>query len=317
MQSLRIAYAGTPDFAVPALEAIINSHHQLVAVLTQPDRKSGRGRKISKSAVKQSVTSLNVQILQPENINTDESINELSSLNLDLLVVAAYGQIFSQRLLNLPKMGCINIHASLLPKWRGASPIQHAILAGDEKSGITVMQMQKDMDAGDIWLQAQCPIHDDDNAQSLHDKLAQLGGSIILEAIETVTQKFSIATPQDPLLVSYCSKLKKNDGLINWNEPAKEIWRKVRAFHPWPGAFTSLNGRRLRITKANLAGSVIPPNIPPGTVHEASKSGITVVTGKDSIVIIELIPEGGKRVSAADFTNSNQLENQKLGEVIN
>ncbi|MDW3095983.1 MAG: methionyl-tRNA formyltransferase [Gammaproteobacteria bacterium] len=317
MQSLRIAYAGTPEFAVPALEAIMHSHHQLVAVITQPDRKSGRGRKISKSAVKQSVTSRNVRVIQPENVNSDEDINELSKLNLDLLVVAAYGQIFSQKLLNLPKMGCLNIHASLLPKWRGASPIQHAILAGDRVSGITIMQMQQAMDAGEIWLQAECPILDNDNAKSLHDKLAKLGGSIILEAINLVSQKATEPKPQDPLLVSYCSKLKKNDGLIDWSESAQLIWRKVRAFHPWPGAYTRFNGRRLRITKAYLAEPITSTKSLPGMVFEASKSGIVVITGKGNLVITELVPEGGKRVSAADFANSNQLKNQKLGETIN
>ncbi len=316
MQSLRIAYAGTPEFAVPALEAIMHSHHQLVAVFTQPDRKSGRGRKISKSAVKLSASSKNVQINQPENINADDSIDELSKLNIDLLVVAAYGQIFSQELLNLPKMGCLNIHASLLPKWRGASPIQHAILAGDKISGITIMQMARAMDAGDIWLQAECPIDDDDNAESLHNKLAQLGGTIILKAVDLVTQNSINPTPQDSALATYCSKLKKTDGLIHWRDSAQEIGRKIRAFHPWPGAYTSLNGRRLRITKAQLAESEASQNISPGTVLEASKSGITVVTGKDNLVITELVPEGSKRVSAADFVNSNQLQNQKLGEIL-
>lgn len=156
MQNLRIVYAGTPEFAVPALEAITRSQHQLVAVLTQPDRKSGRGRKISKSAVKQAITSEKIPIFQPDNVNNDKVLSELLNLNIDLIVVAAYGQIFSEELLNLPKLGCINIHASLLPKWRGASPIQHAILAGEDTSGVTIMQMQRAMDAGDIWLQVEC-----------------------------------------------------------------------------------------------------------------------------------------------------------------
>ena len=195
--SLRIAYAGTPEFSVPALEAIMHSHHQLVAVLTQPDRKSGRGRKISESAVKQSLTSENVLLMQPENVNDEEIIEHLNQLDLDLIVVAAYGQIFSVQLLDLPRLGCINIHASLLPRWRGASPIQHAILAGDECSGVTIMQMASSMDSGDIWLQATCPISDQDTSDTLHNKLAALGGSVILEAINKVAEGNYTPAPQD------------------------------------------------------------------------------------------------------------------------
>ncbi|MFK7795236.1 MAG: methionyl-tRNA formyltransferase [Gammaproteobacteria bacterium] len=313
MQSFRIAYAGTPEFAVPALEAINHSSHELVAVLTQPDRKAGRGRKISKSAVKQSINSANVLILQPERVNDDEVLSQLSALNIDLLVVAAYGQIFSQTLLDLPKLGCINIHASLLPKWRGASPIQHAILAGDSVSGVTIMQMQRAMDAGDIWLQSECMISEEDSAQSLHDKLAVLGGKLILEAIDVVADQSNEPTPQDSSKVSYCSKLKKSDGMIIWTEPADLILRKVRAFHPWPGTYTLLNGRRLRITKVMLIQEDVQ-GIKPGTITEVSKQGINVSTGENTLVICELVPEGGKRVSAVDFSNSNVLENQLLGD---
>ncbi len=314
MQSLRIAYAGTPEFAVPALEAIINSPHQLVAVLTQPDRKSGRGRKITESAVKKSITSSKTLILQPENINDVKVIAQLSELRIDLLIVAAYGQIFSQPLLDLPRWGCINIHASLLPKWRGASPIQHAILAGDRISGVTIMQMQRAMDAGDIWLQSECNVTSEDTAQSLHDKLAELGGKSILNAILVATQDGVKPIPQDNCSASYCSKLKKSDGLIAWNEPAQIILRKVRAFHPWPGAHTLLNGRRLRITKA-LLGVEKLLNRQPGAIVGISKAGISVATGENTLVIVELVPEGGKRVSATDFSNSNILENQVLGHI--
>lgn len=313
MQSLRIAYAGTPEFAVPALEAIKNSDHELVAVLTQPDRKSGRGRKISKSAVKKSVTSSKVLIIQPENINDDEEIILLSELKIDLIVVAAYGQIFSQQLLDLPRLGCINVHASLLPKWRGASPIQHAILTGDRVTGVTIMQMQRAMDAGDIWFQSECDIENEDTAQSLHDKLANLGGEAILEAIKIVADGSDKPRPQDPGGISYCTKLKKSDGLIVWSESAEQILRKVKAFHPWPGTYSLLNGRRLRITKAYL-GIENTQQATPGTIIEISKLGISVATGEKTLIICELVPEGSKCVSATDFSNSNSLENQVLGE---
>ena len=314
MQSLRIAYAGTPEFAVPALEAIRNSDHELVAVLTQPDRKSGRGRKISKSAVKESLTSSKVLILQPENVNDDEMITLLYELNIDLIVVAAYGQIFSQQLLDLPRLGCINVHASILPKWRGASPIQHAILTGDSVSGVTIMQMQRAMDAGDVWFQSECDIENEDTAQSLHDKLANLGGKAILEAIKIVAEGSNKPHPQNPSGISYCTKLKKSDGLILWSESAEQILRKVKAFHPWPGAYSLLNGRRLRITKANQ-GIENTQQASPGTIIGVSKQGISVATGKKTLIISELVPEGGKCVSATDFSNSNILENQVLGEI--
>lgn len=316
MRPLRIAYAGTPEFAVPPLRAIMASEHSLAAVLTQPDRKSGRGRKISESAVKQTIKSSNVPIYQPENVNDRESILQLSELNLDLLVVAAYGQLFSEDLLNLPKLGCINIHASLLPRWRGASPIQHAILAGDSESGVSIMQMQRGMDAGDIWLQSACKISDDDTSNTLHDKLASLGGGIILKAIDLVANDQHVPQPQDSMKATYCSKLKKKDGAIDWHEPASQILRQVKAFHPWPGAYSHLNGRRIRITKALLGGDS-PQDSQPGAVIELSKAGITIATAEKSLILCELIPEGGKCVSASDFSHSNALENQVFGDPSN
>lgn len=312
--SLRIAYAGTPEFAVPALAALENSQHELVAVLTQPDRKSGRGRKISKSAVKQAITSSKVTLMQPENVNNEITLKQLAEFNLDLIVVAAFGQIFSQKLLSLPRLGCINIHASLLPRWRGASPIQHAILSGDNKSGITIMQMATAMDAGDIWLQAECPIDLNDTSESLHNKLAILGGEAILDAIDKIMSGNQVPLTQNTSKVTYCGKLKKADGLINWHEPAEIIMRKIRAFHPWPGAYTFLDGRRLRITRAETGGACIMSEISPGTVCDIGKRGFTVKTGDESgVLVTELVPEGGKKVSAVDFTNSNSLQHQQLG----
>jgi len=311
--ALRIIYAGTPEFAVPALLSIVNSQHQLVAVLTQPDRQSGRGRKVTESAVKKAVKSGNVEILQPENVNSEDTIMRLNELAPDLMIVAAFGQLFSAEVLNIPRYGCINIHASLLPRWRGASPIQHAILAGDARSGISIMQMTRAMDAGDIWLQADCPIAPDDTAQSLHNKLADLGGKVILEAISQVTGGQHTPRPQDQQNVTYCSKLKKTDGLIDWDRPAKIILRKIRAYYPWPGAFTSLNGRRLKITLAESAGTVID-HAQPGEICGISKTGIMVAAAEGTAICIkQLVPEGGKNVSAADFSHSNILENQRLG----
>ena len=313
--NLRIAYAGTPEFAVPALKALEASQHEVVAVLTQPDRKSGRGRKISKSAVKQAITSSNVLLMQPDDVNDDETLEALFQLNLDVIVVAAYGQLFSQRLLNLPRLGCINIHASLLPRWRGASPIQHAILSGDKESGVTIMQMTRAMDAGDIWQQSKCLIDECDSSESLHDKLAQLGGVTITEALAKIVSGQETPLAQDQSRVTYCTKLNKKDGLIDWLEPADVIIRKIRAFYPWPGSYTFYAGRRLRITQAQVSKEVIEDsNLPPGIVCGISTQGFTVLTGDGSgILITELVPEGGKKVSAVDFSHSNILDGRRLG----
>lgn len=241
--NLRVAYAGTPEFAVPALEALGHSRHELVEVVTQPDRRAGRGRKIVESAVKKSALSSKLPVFQPEKINSKKALAHLAVLQIDLFVVAAYGQIFSPDLLALPRLGCINIHASLLPRWRGASPIQHAVLNGDEMSGVTIMQMGEAMDAGDIWFQESCKIEESDTAQSLHNRLAVLAGNIILPAMDVVLGGNDKPQPQMQNLVTYCSKLQKSDGLIDWQQPAEQITRKVRAFFPWPGAFTRYRGK--------------------------------------------------------------------------
>ena len=234
MQTLRLAYAGTPDFAVPALKSLLQSHHDLVVVITQPDRKAGRGRKVTQSAVKIAASSENVQILQPENINSEESLNTLRMMNLDIMIVAAFGQLFTMDLLNLPKMGCINIHASLLPNWRGASPIQHAILSGDEISGVTIMQMSKEMDAGDIWEQYPCKIDDHDTAKSLHDKLSALAGDTILGALDTVSTEGVFPEPQKDKNVSYCNKLKKEHGHL-FSGKRQQALLKEKSEHFIPG----------------------------------------------------------------------------------
>ena len=312
MQKLRIAYAGTPDFAVPALNSLFRSKHDVVAVITQPDRKSGRGRKISQSSVKMLASSENVQILQPERINSSDTLNVLRAMNLDIMVVAAYGQIFSEELLNIPNLGCINIHASLLPKWRGASPIQHSILSGDKNSGVTIMQMCLEMDAGDIWLQDQCEIEEQDTSSSLHDKLSDMGGNIILQSLDSLLNEDCHPEPQDNDSASYCAKLKKEHGQIKWEEPASIIERKVRAFFPWPGSYTFFNNRRLRIVEVGKP-ITIDNSKQPGTVLECSSNGMLVATGQGAILINKLVPEGGKQIYASDFANSNKLENEILG----
>ena len=253
---MRIAYAGTPEFAVPALKALAASGHQILAVISQPDRRIGRGQKLGFSPVKQAALELDLRILQPSNINSEESLAQLQALNLDLMVVAAYGQLFSDSVLQLPEYGCINIHASLLPRWRGASPIHHAILADDKETGISIMQMVKRMDAGAVWAKDSCAITESDNSQTLHDKLLPLCGPLLLSAIERVASSEISPTDQQEADAVYCTKMKKEDGLVDWSLPASEIERRQRAYYPWPGCYTLLGDQRLSLTQVSTAVSV-------------------------------------------------------------
>lgn len=302
---MRIAYAGTPEFSVPALLALTESSHHVCLVITQPDRPAGRGKKLMPSAVKTLALDQDLPIFQPTKINTAESLAELAKLELDVLVVAAYGQIFSQELLSLPKLGCINIHASLLPRWRGASPIQHAILAGDTKTGVSIMQMQQAMDAGDIWMQESCAISDEDTAQSLHDRLADLGAPALLQALSIIKVGDQQPNPQLEDQVTFCSKLKKSDGIIDWSHAAKDIMRQIRAYYPWPGSYTHLGERRISISHACEEANSSDET--PGKVLDCGANGILVQCGQNAVRILELTPAGGKRVQAKDFANSNQL----------
>jgi len=311
--SLRIAYAGTPEFAVPALKCLLDSHHECVCVITQPDRPAGRGRKISESAVKVLANEANVPIFQPQNINDEASMAYLRELRCDLMIVAAYGQLFKRPLLELPQYGCINIHASLLPRWRGASPIQHAILHGDDNSGVTIMQMAQKMDAGDIWYQSQCAIEAQDTAQSLHDRLATMGAECLLIAIGRVMDESSEAAMQDPQQVEYCGKLQKSDGLIEWSADAVHIDRQIRAFFPWPRAYTYLDGKRLGILSAQVQDCE-HHSAAPGTVVRADKRGLWVATGHGCVSLQRVILEGGKAMSGQEFTCAYAVLDQRFGD---
>lgn len=314
MPCLRIAYAGTPEFSVPALQSLLTSDHQVIAVITQPDRRAGRGKKLSPSPVKIAALNADIPVLQPNNINALEVINELQQLDLDMIVVAAYGQLFTKDVLNIGKYGCINIHASLLPKWRGASPIQHAILAGDKETGVSIMQMQKGMDAGDVWLQSSCVITADDTSESLHQRLAELSGDALLQAIDLIIEGKQTPEKQRADAVTYCEKIQKNDGLIDWSDSAQNIIRKLRAYHPWPGIFTFFGERRVRITSAveekcnNVTDKV-------GVVLDKGQAGILVSCGTHCLRIQELVPAGGKRMKAVDFANANTVLGLTLGQL--
>lgn len=303
MPSLKIIFAGTPDFAASALSALIDSEHDIVAVYTQPDRPAGRGRKLHSSPVKEFALEHNIPVLQPENLKQAETQEKLRTFNADVMVVAAYGLILPQVVLDIPRLGCLNIHASLLPRWRGAAPIQRAIAAGDKKSGITIMQMNAGLDTGDILQISSCPITDKDSGGDLHDRLAEIGATSILETLKILESDQLKATVQDDALATYAHKLDKKEAIIDWQKSAADIERLVRAFNPWPVAFTYLNDKTLRIWQAQA----LPDNseLETGTVITCDKKGIDISCGEGVLRILKLQPSGSKAMDVAAFMNGH------------
>lgn len=291
---MNIVFAGTPEFAAIALDALLHAGHAVPLVLTQPDRPAGRGLKTKPSAVKSLAASRGLPVLQPPTLKDKGIIDAVAALRPDALVVAAYGLMVPQTLLDMPRLGAINIHASLLPRWRGAAPIQRAILAGDAQTGITIMQMDAGLDTGAILLQEAIPIGVDDTAQSLHDRLAKLGGQLIVRALAAPLA----ARRQDSTAATYADKIDKREALIDWSENAETIERKVRAFNPVPGASSTFNGERIKIWRARLERGV---SAPPGTVCETGPAGIVVACGSNGLRLLELQRAGGKRLPAAVF----------------
>ncbi len=296
---LRLIFAGTPDFAAEALHALIRSPHEIVAVYTQPDRPAGRGRKLTPSPVKQLALQHQLTVLQPVSLKTAEAAAQLRALDADVMVVAAYGLLLPPEVLGIPHYGCLNIHASLLPRWRGAAPIQRAILAGDSETGITIMQMDKGLDTGAMLLKLTCPITGEDTAASLHDRLATLGAEAIITALDQLPTL--TATPQDDREATYAAKLTKQEALIDWHSPAEELDRLIRAFNPWPVAQTSVNGQTLRIWLAQPLA--VKANVPPGTVIGCDKQGIDIACGEGVIRLTRLQPAGSKPMDVAAFLN--------------
>jgi methionyl-tRNA formyltransferase len=296
---LRLVFAGTPDFAAEALNALIQSHHEIVAVYTQPERPAGRGRKLTPSPVKELALKHQLTVFQPDTLKTPEAIEQLRTLDAHVMVVAAYGLLLPPEVLSVPRFGCLNIHASLLPRWRGAAPIQRAILAGDTETGITIMQMDKGLDTGAMLLKLICPITRKDTAASLHDRLATLGAKAIITALDQLPTL--AATPQDDGQATYAGKLTKQEAIIDWQRPAEELDRLVRAFNPWPVAQTSVKGQTLRIWAAQpLTDNA---NAAPGTVIGCDKQGIDVACGQGVLRLTRLQPAGSKPMEVAAFLN--------------
>jgi methionyl-tRNA formyltransferase len=300
---LRLAFAGTPEFSVPCFEACRASGAELVAVYTQPDRPAGRGRKLVPSPVKQAALAAGVAVEQPESLKSAEAQQRLADYRPDLLVVVAYGLILPRKVLSIPGLGCWNVHASLLPRWRGAAPIQRAILAGDAESGVDLMQMEAGLDTGPLLLRRRTPIRPDDTGGSLHDRLAALGAEVLAEGLRrTLAGEVLVATPQPADGATYAHKLEKAEAKLDFNRPAPELERQVRAFDPWPVAEAGIAGEPLRIWAAHAID--LEHGAAPGTVLAAGRDGIDVACGSDALRITAVQRAGGKRIGAADYLNA-------------
>ncbi|CAD6878331.1 Methionyl-tRNA formyltransferase (EC 2.1.2.9) [Methylomonas albis] len=307
---MKIVFAGTPDFAVPTLQTLLDSPHQVCAVYTQPDRPAGRGRKLAASPIKALALSADIAVYQPENFKSAEAIQQLAALDADLLVVVAYGLILPQTVLDIPKQGCINVHGSLLPRWRGAAPIHRAVMAGDTKTGITIMQVVKKLDAGDMLYKAECPIAADATSSSLHDQLAQMGAEGLLKVVEQIASGSLYAEPQDEALVTYAHKLEKQESNLDWQNSAVELDRQVRGLNAWPVAQTQYQGQVLRVWRSQVLDKTAEQA--PGTVN-CAEHALDVATGDGVLRLLEVQLPGGKRIAGKDFMNAHPSDRIILG----
>lgn len=298
-KSLRIVFAGTPDFAAKHLAALIASHHDVVAVYSQPDRPAGRGKKLKASEVKTLALEHNLPVYQPQSLKSDDAQAELAALNADVMVVVAYGLLLPKAILDTPRLGCLNVHGSILPRWRGAAPIQRAIWAGDKETGVTIMQMDEGLDTGDMLHIATCPIDENETSASLYNKLAELGPGALVETLDKLAEGKLSAEPQDDALANYAKKLSKEEANIDWAMDATQIERNIRAFNPWPVCYTQMQGQTVKVWQA----TVVSQQGTPGQVLSADKTGITIACGEQALTITQLQPQGKKPMSAQDFLN--------------
>ena len=307
---MRVVFMGTPDFARTALEALIKAGHKIVLVVTQPDKPKGRSGKLQISDVKDCAIKNGIEVFQPEKIKEESSVSFLKSIDADIYVVAAFGQIISKEILDIPRYGCINIHASLLPKYRGAAPIQQAILDGEKVTGVTIQQMNTGVDTGDILLQREYAISDDETGGSLFDRLSILGADLVIEALDLIEKGKIIPRPQDESKATHCGKIKKNMGLIDWSWSAEKIERYIRGLNPWPSAYTYMDGRQLKIWKAYVSDEKGEC----ATVLKVDKKSITIGCGEGSVRVLEVQLEGKKRMEMSAFLLGNRiLEGDRIG----
>ena len=314
---MRVAFAGTPEFALPALSALA-ARHAIVGVLTQPDRPQGRGRKLGLSPVKEAALARGLPLAQPPTLKTPEGRAPLASWQPEVLVVVAYGLMLPRAVLELPRHGCLNIHASLLPRWRGAAPIQRALLAGDVQTGITIMRMNEGLDTGPMLLRRALPITDEDTGGSLHDELAVLGAALIVEALDALDRGALSTEAQPEAGVTYAAKIAKSEARIDWNEDAGAIGRKVRAFNPWPVAETVFAGAQLRIQAARPADEGNLPDVEPESRESGSIIGVRddyflVQCGHGVLAVSQVQLPGRRPVAARDFSHAHALLGQRLG----
>lgn len=299
---MRIVFAGTPEFAAQHLQALIDAGREVVAVYTQPDRPAGRGQKLMPSPVKQLALQHAIPVHQPQTLRDPDAQAELASLQADLMIVVAYGLILPQAVLDMPRLGCINSHASLLPRWRGAAPIQRAVEAGDAESGVTVMQMEAGLDTGPMLLKIRTPIAADDTGGSLHDRLAALGSNAVIEAVAALEAGTLVSEVQDDNLATYAHKLNKDEARLDWTRPAVELERRVRAFHPWPICHSVLDGAAVKIHTAELGSGQGTP----GQITDAGRDGLEVACGNGSLRLTRIQLAGGKPLAFSVLFNSRR-----------
>ncbi|SHJ61289.1 methionyl-tRNA formyltransferase [Anaerobranca californiensis DSM 14826] len=305
---MRIIFMGTPEFAVPTLKKLYQSKHEIVAVVTKPDQKRGRGQKVSFSPVKELAISHGTLVLQPEKIKgNNDFIDTLIKLNADVFVVVAYGKILPKKVLDIPKKGCINVHGSLLPKYRGAAPIHWALLNGEKTTGVTTMLMDEGMDTGDMLLKAEIPIEEGDNVETLHEKLAEIGADLLIKTLEQLEEGTLKPEKQQEALASYAPMVTKEMGLIDWSLPAKNIYNKLRGLNPWPGTFTYIRGDRLKIISGEIYQGFLQSQ-EPGTIVEIIKKGIIVATGEGSILIKEVQPANKEKMDSYSYVNGYKIK---------
>ena len=304
MKKLNIVFAGTPDFAAKHLSVLLASEFNVLAVYTQPDRPAGRGKKLTASAVKEVAVAANIPVYQPQNFKEAGSVEQLATLNADLMVVVAYGLILPKEVLQTPRLGCLNVHGSLLPRWRGAAPIQRAIWAGDQETGVTIMQMNEGLDTGDMLSKVSCPIASDETSASLYEKLAQLAPVALVDTIRQLAQGQIQAQVQDESLANYAQKLSKAEALIDWSQDGAFIERCIRAFNPWPMSYFMLAGKAVKVHRASLLA--VNSDQQPGTIISADKKGIQVVTGS-GVLNLEVIQLAGKKaLPVQDILNARR-----------
>ena len=300
---LKIIFAGTPDFAARHLDALLASEHQVVAVFTQPDRPAGRGNKLTPSPVKVLAQSNDIPVFQPKSLRPEESQQLVANLQADIMVVVAYGLILPKAVLDMPRLGCINVHGSLLPRWRGAAPIQRALWAGDSETGVTIMQMDVGLDTGDMLYKLACPVTAEDTSATLYNKLAQLGPQGLLDTLSQLADGRAHPEKQDEALANYAEKLSKEEARLNWQLPAMQLERCIRAFNPWPMSFFNIDDQPIKVWQA----SVLPhADKQPGEIIQADKQGIQIATAEGVLNLLQLQPAGKKPMSAQDLLNSRR-----------